>query len=123
MLDRVKNGTLIIAEGASLPASCNVRSEPFSKGWRAITNLDGRGLDKRFNDIGWTVFQKTEPATVSVLGLGESQTLRKAFRKILRGCGPLKFNCLEITEVVGKVFLGITYVRMSARARNIRERR
>ncbi|HEX7288332.1 MAG TPA: hypothetical protein VF532_19260 [Candidatus Angelobacter sp.] len=122
LLERVKDGILIVAEGISLPASCNVTSEPFSQGWRAVTNLEGRGLDRRFSDIGWTVFQKAAPATVSVVGFGEARTIRKAFRKIIRRSGQLKFNCLEITQAREKTFIGITYVRMSARARNIQER-
>ena len=122
MLDRVKNGILIVAEGVSLPPSCNVSGQPFSQGWRVVTNLEGRGLDRRFSDIGWTVFQKAAPATVNVLGFGESQTLRKAFRKIIQGRGRLKFNCVEITQVMHKTFMGLAYVRMSARARNIQER-
>jgi hypothetical protein len=122
MLDHVKNGTLIVAEGVLLPPSCNVSGKPFSQGWRVVTNLEGRGLDRRFSDIGWTVFQKAAPATVSVLGFGENQTLRKAFRKIVRGSGGLKFNCVEITRVMQKTFMGLAYVRMSARVRNIQER-
>jgi hypothetical protein len=122
MLDHVNNGILIIADGVSLPVSCHVKSEPFSQGWRAITNLEGRGLDRRFSDIGWTVFQKAAPATVSVLGLGPSRTLRKAFRKIIRKNSSVKFNCVEITEAREKSFMGISYVRMSAHARNIQQR-
>ena len=116
------NGILIIAEGLSLPASCNVKSQPFSQGWRAVTNLEGRGLDRRFSAIGWTVFQKAAPATVSVLGLGQGRTLRKAFRKIIRRNGSVNFNCVEITKASEKSFMGITYVRMSAHTRNIQQR-
>lgn len=121
-LEHVNNGTLIIAEGVSLPASCDVKSEPFSQGWRAVTNLEGRGLDRRFSAIGWTAFQKTAPATVSVLGLGQSRTVRKAFRKIVRKSGSVKFNCVEITQARETSFMGITYVRMSAHARNLQQR-
>jgi hypothetical protein len=122
MLEGIKNGVLIIAEGVSLPASCDIRSEPFSQGWREVTNLEGRGLDRRFNDIGWTIFQKAALTTVSVLGFGENQTLRKAFRKIVRKSGSVKFNCVEITQAKEKTFMGVTYVLMSARARNIQQR-
>jgi hypothetical protein len=122
MLDIVKDGTLIIAEGISLPASCNLTSEPFSKGWRTVRNFEGYGLGKHLSGIGWTFFYKAAPVKVSVLGFGDSRTLRKAFRKIIRGSRPLKFNCLEITEAIRKGFMGITYVEMSAHARDIQER-
>jgi hypothetical protein len=118
----LKNGTLIIAEGTSLPNSSKITSEPFSHGWRMITNLRGQGLDRHFSQMGWTVFQKATPLSVYSLGFGERQTVLKAFYKILQNSGAKKFNCLEVTSVVKKTVMGVTYVGMSARARNIQKR-
>ena len=58
MLDIVKNGTLIVAEGIALPASCDLTSEPFSEGWRTVKNFQAYGLDKRLNSIGWTFLDR-----------------------------------------------------------------
>jgi hypothetical protein len=118
----VKNGTLIIVEGTPLPGSGKILSEPFSKGWRIVTNLSGRGLDRHFSQIGWTVFQKAAPVQASILCLGKNQPFLKAFRKILRNIDARKFNCLEVTSIVKKTVMGVTYIRMSARARNIQKR-
>ncbi len=122
MLDIVKDGTVIVAEGTSLPESCNVTSEPFSQGWRTVRNFESFRLDKHLSRIGWTFFYRAAPVKVSVLGIGNNRTLRKAFRKIIRGSRPLKFNCLEITETIRRDFMGITYIQMSAHARDIKER-
>jgi hypothetical protein len=122
MLDIVKDGTLLVAEGTSLPEFCNLASEPFSKGWRTVRDFEGFGLDKHLSRIGWTFFYRAAPVKVSVLGLGNNRTLRKAFRKIIRGSRRLTFNCLEITETTRKDFMGITYIQMSAHARDIKER-
>lgn len=118
----VKNGTLIIVEGTPLPDSGKITSEPFSKGWRRVTNLRGQGLDRHFSHIGWTVFQKAAPVQASILSFGRSEPFLLAFRKLLRNVGAKKFNCLEITGVTKKAFMGVTYVHMSARARNIQKR-
>lgn len=118
----VKDGTLIIVEGTPLPDSGKITSEPFSRGWRMVTNLKGQGLDRHFSDFGWTVFQKAAPVQASILCLGKSQPFLKAFRKILRTIGARKFNCLEITNVIEKTVMGVTFVHMSARARNIQKR-
>jgi hypothetical protein len=118
----VKNGTLIIAEGTPLPDSGKITSEPFSQGWRMITNLRGQGLDRHFSQMGWTVFQKATPLSAYSLGFGERQAVLKAFHKILRDSGAKKFNCLEVTSLVKKSVMGVTYVGMSARARNIQKR-
>ena len=122
MQGSLKNGTLIIAEGTSLPDSSKITSEPFSPGWRMITNLRGQGLDRHFSQMGWTVFQKATPLSVNSLGFGESQTVLKAFQKILRDSGSRKFNCVEITRAVTKTFLGVSYVQMYAGVRNIQKR-
>jgi hypothetical protein len=118
----VKNGSLIIVEGTPLPDFGKITSEPFSKGWRIVTNLSGQGLDRHFSRVGWTVFQKAAPVQANILCLGKSQPFLKAFRKILQNIGARKFNCLEVTGVVKKTVMGVTYVHMSARARNIQKR-
>jgi hypothetical protein len=122
MQGSLKNGTLIIVEGTPLPDSGKITSEPFSKGWRMVTNLRGQGLDRYFSHMGWTVFQKAAPVQANILCFGKSEPFLKIFRKLLRNIGSKKFNCLEITGVNKRAFMGITYVHMSARARNIQKR-
>jgi hypothetical protein len=68
-------------------------------------------MDKRFSEMGWSSFAKASPATVNVMGLGDSATLMglgdsatliKAFQKLVRQRKTVKFNCLEIIEAVHK---------------------
>jgi hypothetical protein len=122
MLAGIKNGTLIIAEGLALPSAGDLKTLPFCSGWRAITNMEAHRVDKRFSELGWTCFQKAGPETVNMIGFGKAHTLVKAFQKIVRDNGELKFNCMEITQAVQKNFMGISYVHLAARARNIKQR-
>jgi hypothetical protein len=122
MLASIKNGTLIIADGLALPSACDLKTLPFCTGWRAITNMEAYGVDKRFSEMGWTCFQKAAPGSVNMIGFGNAHTLIKAFKKIVRENGRVKFNCMEITQAVQKTFLGISYVHLAARARNIKQR-
>ena len=85
-------------------------------------NMEAPGMDKRFSDLGWSCFQKALPATVNVMGFGETPTLIKAFQRLVGDREAVKFNCLEITDAVQKRFMGICFVRLSARARNIKQR-
>jgi hypothetical protein len=117
----IKMGTLIIAEGISLPMS-DAKTQSFCAGWRTVKNIEARGMDKRFSEMGWSCFAKASPATVNVVGLGDSATLIKAFRKLVRHRKNMKFNCLEITEAVHKTFMGVSFVHLGARARNIKQR-
>jgi hypothetical protein len=121
-MDGIRRGTLIVSSGIALPASASVRTASCCDGWRKITNMDAHGLDKRMNDMGWTCFQRAAPETANVLGFGGPRTLEKALRRIIRRLGVTKFNCLEITQITQRSFAGISYVHVTAGARNIRQR-
>lgn len=118
----IRCGTLIVSSGIALPASASVTTASCCTGWRRITNMDARGLDKRMNDMGWTCFQRAATESANVLGVGDAKTLEKALRRIIRRLGVTKFNCLEITEITQRSFAGISYVHLTAGARSIRQR-
>lgn len=84
--------------------------------------MDGRGLDKQMNGMGWTCFLRAAPESANVLGFGVARTLERALRAIIRRLGIAKFNCLEITEITQLSFAGISYVHLRAGARSIRQR-
>ena len=117
----IKIGTLIIAEGIPLPL-CGLQTESFSAGWRTVTNIQALGMDKRFSEMGWSCFEKASPTSVNAVGLGGAATMLKAFQKLIRQSRTVKFNCLEITEAIHKTFMGLSFVHLSARARNIKQR-
>lgn len=118
----IKNGTLIIEEGLALPFGGDLKTLPFCAGWRAITSIQADGVDKRFSAMGWTCFQKGLASSVNMIGRGNAHTLIKAFQKFVRNCGPVKFNCIEINRAIQKNFMGISYVHLAGRARNIKPR-
>ena len=122
MENLVKNGTLIIAEGTALPEVLNLKSDSYAESWRIVTNFEGYGLDRDLRQAGWTFVYKAQALKVNVFGFGRKRTIRKAFNAILRRLGPAEFNCLEITEAVGKNFLGFPYVSVSGHARLIQQR-
>ena len=51
LADTIKIGTILIAEGALLPASLSLESEPYAYGWRLIKNLDGKGLNQIIRNL------------------------------------------------------------------------
>ena len=118
----IRDGTLIIAEGLALPSACDVKTLAFCAGWRAVINMQADGVDKRFSQMGWTCFQKASRGSVNMIGFRNAGTLIKAFQKIVRDSGQVNFNCMEITQVVQKNFMGISYVHLAASARNIKQR-
>ena len=121
MADKIKTGTMLIKEGALLPESLRFESEPYSKGWRLVENLDSRALDRKVRDAGWTFFFMAGDANATAVGSDLERTTRRAIKKIIASMESHGFNCLEISQVAAMRFLGLPYVTVSAHPRHIQE--
>ncbi len=121
MADKIKTGTILIEEGTFLPESLRFESEPYSKGWRLVKNLDGYGLDRKIREAGWTFFYMAGEIKASVFGFDGEKALRRAVNRVLANLKSEKFNCMEIAQVAAKRFLGLPYVTISAHPRHIQE--
>ncbi|SRR6266700_1034532 len=80
--------------GTIVPQSLRVETELYSQGWEIIKNSEAEAVDRDIRRADWNVLTKAEPS---------------------------KLNCLEITEVSAKQFLGFPYVRVSAHSRHIQK--
>jgi hypothetical protein len=121
MTGEIKTGTILIREDTPLPEGLQFESEPFSTGWRLVKNLDGSAPDRRITQAGWTFFYLAGEFKVTVFGSDRDKAQGQAVRRILSRMKSEKCNCLEITQVAAKRFLGIPYVTVSANARHIQE--
>ena len=121
MTDKIKMGTILIEGGALLPDSLRFESEPYSKGWRLLKNLDGYGLDRKIRQAGWTFFYMAVEMKASVFGFDAEKALHRAVNRVLANLKSEKSNCLAITQVAAKRFLGLTYVTVLAHPRHIQE--
>ncbi|MBZ5538853.1 MAG: hypothetical protein LAO31_23145 [Acidobacteriia bacterium] len=121
MTEEVKTGTILIRDNTPLPEGVQVECEPYSRGWRLVNNLDGSTLDRRITKAGCTFFYLAGEFKGSAFGSDRERTQGRAVRRILSHLKSEKFNCLEITRVESKRFLGIPYVTVLANARHIQQ--
>ena len=121
MAAKVKTGTILIKEGVFLPESLRFESEPYSKGWRLVKNLDGYGLDRKICEAGWNFFFMAGEIEANVFGFDVEKTTHRAIKRVLANLKSEKFNSLGITQVAAKRFLGLPYVSVSAHPRHIQE--
>ncbi len=121
MADKIKTGTILIEEGVLLPEALRFESEPYSKGWRLVKNLDSRGLDQKIREAGWTFFFMAGDANATAVGSDLERTTRRAIKKVIASMELDRFNCLEISQVAARRFLGLPYVTVSAHPRHIQE--
>jgi len=122
--DKISSGTILIREGTALPEALPFKSEPYASGWRLVKDLDGDGLGRKIQEVGWAFFCLAGEISVTVFGIDEEKIVRRAVARILARLKSEKFNSLEITRVASaasKRFLGVTYVTVSARSRHIQE--
>jgi hypothetical protein len=121
MADTIKLRTILITDGALLPESLLLESEPYGYGWRLVRNLDSNGLDKIISRAGWNFFYIAGLIETNAFGSDEKKTTRKAIKRIIANLKSKNFNCLEITRLATKRSLGLLYVSVSAHSRHIQE--
>jgi hypothetical protein len=121
MADTIKPGTILITEGAILPESLLLESEPYAYGWRLVKNLDSNRLDQILSQAGWSFFYIAGVIETNAFGSDEKRTMRKAIKQIIANLKSKNFNCLEITRVASKRSLGLPYVSVSVHSRHIQK--
>jgi hypothetical protein len=53
MANTIKTGTILIREGALLPESSLIESEPYAPGWSLVKQLDIDGMSQTIGKAGW----------------------------------------------------------------------
>jgi hypothetical protein len=121
MAQEIGIGMVLIKEGTTLPQGLQVESEPYLKGWSLVRNLNGSALDRRLCDSAWTFFFMAGEIKMTAFGSDLAATTRRAVKKIVAGMKSDHFNCLEISRVEKKKFLGLPFVSVGGHPRHIQE--
>jgi hypothetical protein len=115
------SGTIFIRDKTLLPAGLSIESEAFLPGWRVVRNLDGYELGRKIAQAKWSFFYLAGKMRTIVLGREGEEAKRQAVRRTLGKVKGRRFNCLEITGVVAKHFLGFPFLSVTANFRHIQE--
>ncbi len=113
-----QTGTIMMRSATLTPGWT---SEPYSPGWETVQAFHRDSLDG-LHKAGWKFFFLAERIE-AIAGLisGRQAALRKAITRILRKAKATGFNCLEITEISHRRFLGLPYLFVSAHPRHIQK--
>jgi hypothetical protein len=117
----IKAGTIIMKVGTIIPQSLRVETELYSHGWEIIENSDADALDRDIRRADWNFFFLAGSIQATPLGYRRERTVRRAMERVLAKAERSKFNCLEITKISAKQFLGFPYVHVSAHLRHIQK--
>ena len=117
-MDVIKSGTILIDEGAALPKTLLHQSSPYSSGWTVMTSSRSE-FEKDINLAGWTFFFLAGSIQATVFGFDKQKAVRTAVDRIITNVKAQDCNCLEITQVKMKSFLGLPYACVSAHSRHV----
>lgn len=117
-MDVIKSGTILIEEGAALPKTLLLQSSPYSSGWTVMTSSRSE-FEKDINLAGWTFFFLAGNIQATVFGFDKQKAVRTAVDRIITDVKAQDCNCLEITQVKMKSFLGLPYTCVSAHSRHV----
>jgi hypothetical protein len=76
-------------------------------------------MDRKIHVAGWNFFFMVAEVKVVFFGSLKPTRIQNAVRRILVKVSPQSFNCLEVTGIVAKRFLGVPYSTVSAHSRHI----
>jgi hypothetical protein len=86
-----------------------------------VKALNGTALDKKIHGAGWSFFFLADEVKGMFFGAIGAQKVQKAIKRILVKVKRHNFNCLEVTGIVAKRFLGMPYVTVIAHSRHIQQ--
>jgi len=120
MSNQIHAGTMMVQQSASMRL-LGIESEPYSGSWRSIGVLESSGLDRKVRAAGWSLFFMAGELRAVVPAWGGQSTLRAGVKRLLAQTRLQHFNCLEVTHILKRRFLGIPYVSIAAHSRHIQD--
>jgi hypothetical protein len=104
-----------------MPESFVLEKEPGPGRWKSFKSLDRKELDTQITQAGWAFFFMAGEIKITAFGFDREKSARRAMKGVITNVETHKCNCVEITEVSPKYFLGIPYVSVCAHARHIQK--
>jgi hypothetical protein len=115
----IKAGSVIMRAGTVTPERMELESEDFCDGWDRVRNYEAGPLDKSLRAAGWRLCFIAESLQAVAVGTYDQDTVQRAIITLLGKLGPQMFNCVEVTEIAYKDFVGVPYVHVVGHARHI----
>ena len=118
--DAIRAGSILIDDGIPLPSSILLRLEPYSSGWSAVTG-ERPAFEKEVGQAGWTFFFMAGEIKVTVFDFDRQKAVRAAWKRLIADVRSQGCNCIQITRVAGKSFLGVPYLNIFAHPRHLQK--
>jgi len=122
MMPGVQVGTILIGEESPRMAEVlALESEPYIENWSVVKAFNNLTLDAKIHAARWNFFFLAGEVKGMFFGSIGAAKVRDALQRIARKVKCQNFNCLEVTGIVAKRFLGVPYGTVSAHSRHIQQ--
>ena len=121
MTASVQVGTILMEGHPSMAKALGLQTAPYSANWGVLTAVDGLGINRKIQAAGWNFFFMAAEVKVMFFGALGAGRIQNALQRMLVKVKPLNFNCLEVTGIAAKRFLGVPYTVVSAHSRHIQQ--
>lgn len=119
MSSQIQVGSILVADRPSMVRELGIAIEPYAGNWSLVRLLNGRDLDRKVRAAGWNFFFIAGEVRARFFGAASENGVRSALMRIAAKKLEQSFNCLEVTRITGKHFLGVPYSIISAHCRHI----
>lgn len=117
----VEVGAILMEGWPAMAKQFEIGSEPYSGQWGVVKAGDGFDLDRKIHAAGWNFFFMAAEVNVMFWGARRTDKIQNALTRIMGKVRGQDFNCLEVTAIVAKRFLGLPYTTVSAHSRHIQQ--
>jgi len=114
-------GNILMKNSPAISQLLGLESGPYTGNWNLIRALDSSTLDRKVRVAGWNFFFMASVVEARFLGELGAEKIQKALQRILNSVAPQNFNCLEVTGMATRSFLGLPYSVVSAHSRHMQE--
>jgi hypothetical protein len=121
MTQTAQVGTILIKQQPPLAGVLAIESDTYSGNWGVVRHFNGFTLDHHIHAAGWNFFFMAAQVKATFFGSPRGEKIQGALKKLLAKVRHQNFNSLEVTGIVSKSFLGISYGSVSAHPRHIQQ--
>ena len=114
MATRLQIGSKLVEQDAPLPRVLELKSLNFLDNWRVMASTSRNALFDQVAASGWHLFHSAGQLNTWAIGLDREHALQRSVRRLAAKVRAASFNCLEVTEIKTRRFLGIPYLYVAA---------
>jgi len=107
MQQTIQAGTILIEDRPLIADYLAIESKPYAANWSVVEGADGFALDRKIHAAGWNFFFFAGEVRAIFFGAADAKNIRGVLKRMLAKVSEQNFNCLEVTAIASKRFVGV----------------